>query len=71
MAGKPGVTERPKVEKGGREPKTKDARGRVRIYLSLNDGENKPQRDNITSAVYINGATVSEVEKKIMDVFSR
>lgn len=60
---------RPKVEKGGREPKTKDGRGRVRIYLSLNDDDNKPVRDNITSAVYVNGATVSEVEGRIMKMF--
>jgi hypothetical protein len=60
-----------KVEIGGREPKTKDGRGRVRLYLSLNDDKNKPVKDNITAALYIKGSTVTEVQKRIVEVFSK
>lgn len=61
----------PKVSLGGREPKTKDAKCRVRVYLSGTDEKKKPLKDNISSAIYINGATVSEVQKRIIDTFSK
>lgn len=59
------------VELGGREPKTDDLVGKVRIYLSLNDSKtNKPVKSNITSALYIKGAKVSDVQKRIVEAFS-
>lgn len=59
-----------KVFKGGREPKTKDAKGRVRVYLTLvNPEDGKNVAGNISSAVYINGASVSDVEGRIMKAF--
>lgn len=59
-----------KVYVGGREPKTKDAKGRVRVYLTLVDTEKgKNIAGNISSALYINGASVSEVQQKIIKAF--
>lgn len=61
----------PKVQVGGREPKTKDSVCRVRVYLSGTDSKTKKNlKDNISSAVYINGDTVSNVQKKIIAAFS-
>jgi len=59
------------VELGGREPKTDDKPGRVRIYLNLVDEKNKNIRSNITSVVYVKGAKVSDVQKRIVAAFSR
>lgn len=59
------------VELGGREPKTDDKVGRVRIYLNLVDEKNKNIRSNITSVVYVKGAKVSDIQKKIIAAFSR
>lgn len=59
-------TPRPKVEIGGRAPKTADNKGRVRVYLSMTDPETKkPVASNISMALYVNGATVTEVGKAI------
>lgn len=59
-----------KIFKGGREPKTADAKGRVRVYLTLvNPEDGKNVTGNISSALYINGASVSEVEKRITKHF--
>lgn len=55
-----------RVEIGGREPKTEDAKGRVRVYLSMTDPKTKkPVKENITMALYVNGASVTEVGKAI------
>ncbi len=60
------------VEIGGREPKTQDAKGRVRVYLSMTDPKTKkPVTTNITAALYINGMTVSEVQQGIVKAFQK
>ena len=62
----------PAVEVGGREPKTEDAVCRVRVYLSGTDQKTKKNlTKNISTALYINGAKVSDVQKKIVAAFSK
>lgn len=51
-----------KVFIGGREPKTQDKTGRVRVYLTLVDADKgKTIPGNISSAIYINGDRKSVV----------
>lgn len=57
----------PKLEVGGRAAKMQDNTCRVRIYISGTDAKTrKGIAENITKTLYVNGATVSGVEKAIV-----
>lgn len=58
-------TKTPRVTLGGREAKTENAKGRVRVYLTLVDSKNKAIQKNVSAVLYVNGATVTEVSNQI------